>query len=333
LRRVAVVADRVLSLRPARVEKDLRAYLSMQSADEAALAEAEERNEVLDPFWSDGGPTEWLNAQSIETIRGRYWCFEHTGVVADCPDGCPTRAVRMSGVYPSGQPVDLPEEVSLVKSRLAPAPASTDGDDPDWPCGCVTYRRDGKRRYGYMCDEHIYRCKRCGVPTFPIMEYDTACCSKCVNQSAFASGGQMKQYGPRPRISTARPQSSAPATSPDAVERTSPGVASSPDATPGHLTLARFAAADWLEERLHNAGCASGAGWVLALVDGVRELLQIVPPAPSADLTTSAIMASLINQVRCYRALFKGDTMHNQYIDELLRDADKRAEQHAEAGD
>ena len=36
----------------------------------------------------------------------------------------------------------------------------------------------------------------------------------------------------------------------------------------------RFDAADWLQERLTNAGMPAGAGWVLAIVDGVAERLQ-----------------------------------------------------------
>ena len=61
-------------------------------------------------------------------------------------------------------------------------PADTghpDGEGALHTCGCQTYWRKGKELYGYMCDEHIYRCKKCQRPTFPIMQYDTACCSQC----------------------------------------------------------------------------------------------------------------------------------------------------------
>jgi hypothetical protein len=56
----------------------------------------------------------------------------------------------------------------------------------------------------------------------------------------------------------------------------------------------RFAAADWLSECLRNNGLEGGAGWALALVDGVLERVHSLTQA-EVEALTAAVQSSIEN--------------------------------------
>ena len=73
-------AHRVLNLRPAKVESDLRAYLAMRAvSDEAALVEAEAQEEVWEPgqlsgLYPSGQPTDQPEPCPACDYTDNGWC-------------------------------------------------------------------------------------------------------------------------------------------------------------------------------------------------------------------------------------------------------------------
>lgn len=126
---------------------------------EQALVDAEAEVDSLDPFYADGGPTEWL-APSCPNCDGRkcmgciFREYDH-----DCADDCPLCCDPESSA-----PGHSPEPVAAESPSAAVSPAAAEGSPIQKPCECWpvenpwTYygiaEPGGALEYNPDCPEH-----------------------------------------------------------------------------------------------------------------------------------------------------------------------------------
>jgi hypothetical protein len=350
-------AQRVLTLRPAKVEADLRAYLAMTAlSHEAALVADEAEREVYEPdeLWCAARVREqeenfgraqhplyreiqeqhekkWggftPNCSDIGPVNDEYFADKaaldatvdtieastpsdmfsqlvdrrridisvrctHCLEVFERPSKFTVHLLTCDGkrdveyhsdasqVSAPGSPTGSERRPGVAESPRSPATPGQpqpDGDDPSWPCGCVTYRRNGKRSYGYMCAEHIYRCRQCKRPVFPVVHNDVARCSLHTQVDPVGAGVP-------------------------------------PPGTDGSQTMPQaLRDLDDLLEKRHK---------------GLRGLT--VPTAESADKATSALLFAAASQVQSVRP---ATALHRDYLDGLKADLEDRAAQFEAVGD